>query len=63
MRIAAAESKEAEEAARLEEAAQAAREAAKNELLSEETQVQLESDEDADVPGESDEIRTLKVDF
>jgi len=60
-RIAAEEAKEAEEAQRLEEAVQAAREAAKNESLEEGTQPQPESDEDVDVSGESEEIRALKA--
>jgi hypothetical protein len=60
-RIAAAEAKEADEAERMKEAAQAAREAAMNESIVEESQANVESDEDADVPGENDEIRALKV--
>jgi hypothetical protein len=60
-RIASAETKEAEEAERMEEAAQAAREAAMNESFIEEPPVNGESDEDADVPGEHEEIRALKV--
>ena len=60
-RIAVAEAKEAEEAERLQEAAQAAKEAAMTESMLEETPTQPESDEDADVPGESEEIRSLKV--
>ena len=32
-----------------------------NECLAEEVQIQAESEEDADVPGESEEIRALKV--
>lgn len=60
-RIAAAEAKEAEEAERLEEAAQAAREAAMNESVIEEPVYHGESDEDADVVGETEEIRALKV--
>lgn len=60
-RIAAAEAKEAEEAERVEAAAQAAREAAMNEPFVEESQANGESDEDADVPGENEEIRALKV--
>lgn len=59
-RIATAEAREAEEAERLEQAAQAAREAAMNESL-EETHVQPESEEDVDIPGESEEIRVLKA--
>ena len=60
-RIAVAEAKEAEEAKRLGEAVQAAREAALEESLAEQTQPHPESDEDAEVPGESEEIRALKV--
>ena len=60
-RIAAAEEEEAREAKRLEDAAQAAREAAMMESLVEEAQDQHESDEDADVEGESEELRALKV--
>jgi hypothetical protein len=60
-RIAAAEAREQEEVKRLEEAAQVAREAAMNESLVEEPVAHGESDEDADVPGESEEIRALKV--
>lgn len=60
-RIAAAEEEEAREAERLEVAAQAAREAAMMESLVEEAQDQHESDEDADVEGESEELRALKV--
>ena len=60
-RIAAAEEEEAREAERLEAAAQAAREAAMMESLVEEAQDQHESDEDADVEGESEELRALKV--
>ena len=60
-RIAAAEAKEVEEANRLEEAAQAARNVVIDESQIEESQVHGESDEDADVPGESDAIRALKV--
>ena len=61
-RIAAEEAKEAEEAERLEEAARAAREAAMNESCEEEEkQPHHESDEDVDVPGESEEIRALKA--
>ena len=60
-RITAAEAKEADEAERMEEAAQAAREAAMNESIVEESQANGESDEDADVPGESVEMRALKV--
>jgi hypothetical protein len=61
-RIAAVEAREAEEAERLKEAAQAAREAATNEALAEENNPQPESDEDADIPDESEEMRALKVD-
>lgn len=60
-RIASAEAKEVEEAERMEAAAQAAREAAMNEPFVEESQANGESDEDADVPGENEEIRALKV--
>ena len=60
-RIAAAEEEEAREAKRLEDAAQAAKEAAMMESLVEEAQDQHESDEDADVEGESEELRALKV--
>ena len=60
-RIAAAEEEEAKEAKRLEDAAQAAKEAAMMESLVEEAQDQHESDEDADVEGESEELRALKV--
>lgn len=60
-RIAAAEAKEEEEAEKLEEAARAAREAAMNESFVEESLIHGESDEDMDVPGESEEIRALKV--
>ena len=62
-RIAALEAREAEEVERLKEAAQAAREAATNEALAEENHLQPESDEDADLPDESGEMRALKVDF
>lgn len=61
VRIAAAEEEEAKEAKRLEDAAQAAKEAAMMESLVEEAQDQHESDEDADVEGESEELRALKV--
>ena len=60
-RITEAEAKEAEEANRLEEAVQAAREAAKNESLEEQNHPQPESEEDVDVPGETEEIRALKA--
>lgn len=53
--------KEAEETERQREAAQAAREAATNEALAEESQVQPDSDEDADLPDESEEMRALKA--
>lgn len=56
----AAKAKEEEEAIRLEEATQAARDAAKNEPF-EALPVPAESDEEADVPGESNEIRGLKA--
>jgi hypothetical protein len=59
-RIAAAEAVEAEETERFE-AAQAARDAAMDEPVVEENPLQAESDEDTYVPGESEEIRTLKV--
>ena len=62
-RIAAAEAKDAEEAERIEQAVQASREAAINDSLIEEQPVHGESDEDADVPGENEEIRALKVSF
>jgi hypothetical protein len=60
-RIAAAEMREAEESERQRETAQAAREAATNEALAEENQVQPDSDEDADLPDESEEMRALKA--
>ena len=60
-RIAEAEAREMEETERLEEAVQAAREAAMNESLEEESHPQPESEEDVYVPGESEEIRTLKA--
>jgi hypothetical protein len=59
-RIAAAEAVEAEEAERFE-AAQAAKDAAMDEPVVEENPLQAESDEDTYVPGESEEIRMLKV--
>lgn len=62
-RIADAEAKEAEEAEKLEQAVQAAREAAMNDSLIEEQPVHGESDEDAEVPGENEEMRALKVQF
>jgi hypothetical protein len=60
IRIAAAEAMETQEVERLE-AAQTAREAAMDEPIVEENPLQAESDEDTYVPGESEEIRTLKV--
>ena len=60
-RIAAEEAREAEEAERLEDAVQAAREAAMNESREEEIHPHHVSDEDVDVPGESEEIRALKA--
>jgi hypothetical protein len=59
-RIAAAKAREVEKAKLLEETARAAREAAKIESL-EETRVQSDSDEDVDIPGESEQIRALKT--
>jgi hypothetical protein len=60
-RIAAAETREADEARRREEISQAVKEAAMNEDVTEDVQHQSDSDEDADIPGENEQIRALKV--